>query len=313
MKPSILTFFTIVILLISCGPENRSVPIVAASIASPEKVKVERSSLDKDYWYSGKAELTTYDLKQNRYNDIHDGKVISIFVTEDFLTDKQVKNDHYTNANSAPILKLNQIRRFTTGLYDYSIMTSVFTNSDGSGTEKITMSSQDWCGQSFVQLNKKGRKYNIQMRSYFESEGDQNVTISADLLEDELMNLIRIDPTTIPTGEVSVLPSLMSLRMKHKSHKSQKSFVTIDDYKKDLFTGKQLKVLTLDYKNIQRKLEIVFEASAPHEIIGWKESTPSVFDNKNRSTIASRLTTVQEPYWKMNQKKDEKRRESIGL
>jgi len=301
------------ILWMSCGQVAPTTAIAEASLSGSKSLTATKATLDKEYWYAGKAELTTYDLKQNRYNDIHDGKVISIFVTEDFLTDKQVKNDNYTNKNSAPILKLNQIRRFTTGLYDYSIMTSVFTKSDGSGTEKITMSSQDWCGQSFVQLNKKGNKYNIQMRSYFESEGDQSISVKADLLEDELMNLIRIDPNTIPTGSVDVLPSLMSMRMKHDSNKAQKANIAIVDYKSEAFEGKQLKALTLDYKTLDRKVEIVYEASAPHEIVGWMETTPSVFDKKDRSTVATRQVTVQEPYWKMNQKSDEERRSGIGL
>ena len=53
-----------------------------------------------------------------------------IFVTEDFLTEKQVKNDHYKNPKSVSILKNNQISKFPTGIYDYSIMKSVFTPID---------------------------------------------------------------------------------------------------------------------------------------------------------------------------------------
>ena len=45
----------------------------------------------KDYWYSGEAELTRYELEQARYGEIHRGDAVLIFVTEDFRTDKQVK------------------------------------------------------------------------------------------------------------------------------------------------------------------------------------------------------------------------------
>ena len=82
--------------------------------------------LDK-YWFQGKGEINVYELQQNRYNAVHPGQAVLIFVTEDFLTDKQVKNDNYRNPNSTPILKTNFLNRFTTGLYDYSLMTSVFT------------------------------------------------------------------------------------------------------------------------------------------------------------------------------------------
>ncbi|MEL7426541.1 MAG: hypothetical protein AAFN81_26350 [Bacteroidota bacterium] len=71
--------------------------------------------LDK-YWYQGLGELNTYELEQNRYQGIHKGQLLLIFVSEDFLTDKQVKNDRYQNPNSTKILKTNSITRFTTGL-----------------------------------------------------------------------------------------------------------------------------------------------------------------------------------------------------
>ena len=114
------------------------------------------------YWYQGKAELTSYELDQARYRDNHPGEVVLIQVTEDFLTDKQVKNDHYKNPNSIPILKTNLMKKFTTGLYDYSIMNSVFTSVDpayGIKTLKTTFSSQDWCGQSFLQANLRNKQY----------------------------------------------------------------------------------------------------------------------------------------------------------
>jgi len=33
-----------------------------------------------DYWYTGEAELTSYELKQSRYGEIHEGHAVLIFV-----------------------------------------------------------------------------------------------------------------------------------------------------------------------------------------------------------------------------------------
>ena len=64
------------------------------------------------YWYSGKAEMNSYDLEQFRYNDHHEGEAVLIFVTEDFLKDKHVKYERGDKSNSDVVLKLNRQRRF---------------------------------------------------------------------------------------------------------------------------------------------------------------------------------------------------------
>ena len=101
-----------------------------------------------NYWSQGKAEVNVYNVSQNRYQENHSGQLVSVFVTEDFLTDKQVKNERYVNKNSTWILKNIQIKKFTTGVYDYSLFNSVFTPIDRTKfpkTLKVSASSQEWC------------------------------------------------------------------------------------------------------------------------------------------------------------------------
>jgi hypothetical protein len=61
-----------------------------------------------DYWYAGKAEITSYILMQSRYGEMHEGSVVNIFVTEDFSKSKQVKLDDsvYLPADSIRIESL---------------------------------------------------------------------------------------------------------------------------------------------------------------------------------------------------------------
>ena len=47
-------------------------------------------SFDK-YWYDGKAEISSYKLKQGRYGEIHRGTASLIFVTEPFSPQRFVK------------------------------------------------------------------------------------------------------------------------------------------------------------------------------------------------------------------------------
>ncbi len=265
-----------------------------------------KKALDPAYWYSGKAEVSKYTLKQNRYREVHDGEVILIFVTEDFLTDKQVKNDNYVNKNSVSVLKTNQLRRFTTGLYDYSMMTSVFTRADGRGTEKVTLTSQDWCGHSFVQINKQGAAYRVQLRSYFESEGDEDKVVKADLLEDEIMNLLRIDPDLIPTGDVKMLPSLVYLRLSHGKMFAQKAIITKSD------SGPH-KMISINYPDDNRSISLTYESASPYRIISFLEKYPSAFDKTERTSEAVKVSELHDAYWKMNHASEKPMRDTLKI
>jgi hypothetical protein len=269
-----------------------------------------------DYWYQGKAEINRYELQQNRYDGIHEGEAVAIFVTEDFLTDKQVKNDNYTNPNSTPILKTNLLRKFPTGLYDYSIMTSVFTPTKVNKhpqTLKVTTTAQDWCGHAFMQVNFQNQQYQMQLRSYFEDEGDQNQTISYAILEDELFNRVRIDPKKLPSGKIEIIPSTAVLRLKHLPFRAYTAKASLADYEGSDFSGEQLKVYTLEYPKLDRKLQIVFEYEPPYRIEGWKDTYPSVFDKQARTTLARRTHTILSPYWKLNSPEDRAMRRKLGL
>lgn len=294
-------------LLSSCKDDlYKEVELMKTEHISETKEKtISPSELDRAYWYAGKAEVSKYKLSQNRYRDVHDGEVVMIFVTEDFLTDKQVKNDNYVNKNSTPIIKTNQLRRFTTGVYDYSMMTSVFTRADGSKTEKVTLGSQDWCGHSFVQVNNKKDRYHILIRSYFEAEGDQEFVAKADLLEDELFNLIRINPSLIKEGSYKILPSLNYLRLTHRKMEGI-------DAKISKTTGAQ-NTVHISYPSLKREISISYESQSPYKIVSFDESYPSLFDKQLRTSKAQKVSELYEAYWSMNKTDDKSRRRDLSI
>ena len=305
-----ILFLVFILIIGSCNDQPEE-----DKLSVPNTISVKAAAGLSDYWYQGKAELSYYSLEQNRYQETHPGEAVLIFVTEDFLTDRQVKNDRYQNPNSTPILKTNVIRRFTTGLYDYSLMSSVFTPVDRDAfphTLKVSSSAQDWCGQSWSQVNLKGKKYTQEVRSYFEQEGDQDNTVPAAILEDELMNLLRMGPDYLPTGVVSVIPANHYLQLRHQEFKAYSAEAVIKDYVGEAIAGDGLKMYHLEIGSLQRTLQIVFNPKAPFLIEGWIETYPSAFDDQLRETIARRRSTIIEPYWKLNKKGDLDKRRDFG-
>jgi hypothetical protein len=305
--------------LSQCGPA----PAPSASAPQPDTpaalpavwASAENAPKLGSYWYQGKAEISRFALQQHRYRDVHPGEAVLIMVTEDFLTDKQVKNDRYKNPNSIPVLKTNFLTHFTTGLYDYSIMTSVFSPVDVKAhphTLKVTHSSQDWCGQTFMQVNLGAQGYRAQVRSYFEEEADTDTTVPAVVLEDELFNRIRMHPGSLPVGKIQVLPGATLVRLLHKEFKPLEVAASLSPYTGADFSGEQLQAYRLYFPALERTLEIVFEQAPPHLIAGWTDDYPG-FDKVQRRTIARRTHLLLDDYWQHNAAADSPRRKELGL
>lgn len=267
-----------------------------------------------DYWRQGKAELTSYKLEQARYGEMRQGHAVAIFVTEDFSRSKQVKLDDPAKAGSdaVGVLKLNLTRKFNTGIYPYSLLQSVFTPLDDDRfphTLKTTASVQEWCGQTFTQLNFADTAFRVQIHSYFESEGEQDYTLPASLLEDEIWTVIRLAPGRLPKGEITLIPGSVFARLMHRPIRPEKAMA-------ELLSGKDgLSTYTLTYKDIDRTLSITFTSDFPYTIESWEETYMSGWGDK-----AGKLTTraVKEKrmlldYWNRNANADAGLRRELGL
>jgi hypothetical protein len=274
-----------------------------------ENVNTKSYKTFSDYWYQGKAELNRFALQQVRYGEMREGDAVLVFVTEDFLPDKQVKYE-YKPADEQPVstLKLNFTRKFLTGIYPYSIMSSVFTPIDASNgkTLKVTTSVQEWCGHTFMQLNYRNGQYSSQLRSYFQAESDQDVKIGNVWLEDALWTQIRIDPQNLPKGDFEVLPGTQYLRLSHKKSVPQEAVAILEV---ETSNSKKQFVYTLRYKNIPRELSIRFDTEFPFQIQSWEESN----GDGELKTTAIRTNTLLLDYWTKNGNQDVVYREELGL
>jgi len=305
MKFNFIISIALFIFLSSCNGQVKTNAEEPYQVSHPEKFS--------EYWYSGEGELNTYNIEQMRYGESRPGQVTMIYVSENFLPQKQVKRE-FGSETGVTILKLNKINRFVTGIYDYSIMTSVFTPiefREYPATLKVTCSSQDWCGQSFSQYNLRKRQLGYQQNSYFQSEGDIQKKVDATYTEDDVWTRIRIEPQMLPLGEIDIIPSMEYLRLKHKEfkpYKGQASLVLQVDADQN-----ECYIYTLKYPELDRELQIICQASFPYKILEWEEKWNASSPSELQITKAEIKKTIHLPYWELNGSENVDFRDSLNL
>lgn len=294
------TILTSLATLNSCKQDTPKEITFATNTPQENKKTTQPLSQEfKDYWYAGTAEISSYKLNQARYGENRKGTAVLIYVTEGFLPEIQVKADNQ-NLSNIPVLKLNATKNFNTGIYPYSIMQSTFYPvANNQHALKVSSSIQEWCGHVYEQLNNKG-KFNITSHSYFQGEADKSFKLDKTVLENELWTQLRINPKSLPVGNLNIIPSLEFLRMKHKEIKPYNSNAIVTD-----------STYTLAYDGLDRTLVIDFNPEFPYDILGWKETFKS--GAKIMETTASKLKTITSPYWQKNSNADELLRDTLQL
>jgi len=295
---------------------------------APAETTVKAAPLPPEfgaYWFQGKAELSSYNLEQARYGEIHKGEAVLIFVTEDFSRRKQVKLDNPAKApagDKVPVLKLNFEKKFLTGIYPYSLLTSTFTPLDQASDPhslKVSTSVQEWCGHIFTQLNLRKKEYAVSQKSYFESESDSETTLPISLLEDELWNRIRLNPANLPTGALRIVPATTFSRLQHLPLQAEAATATLAAATaNNRFASKApLQVYTLTYSSsAPRTLAIYFEQAFPHRILGWDETyldRPGAKEPRQLTTRATRKRSLQLDYWRTHNNEHLNWRDSLAL
>lgn len=268
--------------------------ITALTVHADQKIQ--------DFWFAG-AEISSFKLSQSRYGSNHPGHAELIYVTEPFLIERQVKNEN-GKAASTPVLKLNALTTFNTGLYSYRTMTSTFRPIDLAEFPhalKSTTSIQDWCGQAFQQFNHRNKGWSVELRSYFENAGDQNFKLPGDHLEDELWITLRLDPGKLPQGEIQVIPGAVFARFHHQQIQASKANAI-------LTKSGESSIYTISYPTLGRKLAIHFDTAFPHIIRKWTEATSK---GSTEAILSKRLMNVE--YWNLHNPQDASKRKQLSL
>jgi hypothetical protein len=302
MKFTPLILLSVLFAPLSCGSGAASNPPL------PTKLTEEF----KSYWFDGTAEVTSYHLTQARYGELRSGEAVFIFVTEPFSKSKQVKKDHTTSddPDRVDVLKLNATRKFNTGLYPYSLMSSVFQPLDGSSSHAIksTTSVQEWCGHTYLETNRHKKEIHVSGKSYFESDGDIEFNIPLTWLEDELWGLMRLNPKDLPVGDFSLVPGGMYLRMAHKEIQSYSAHGHLSEEAGQF-------IYTIEIPEFDKVLKIWCSNSFPYTIDRWEDTYVSGWGEsaKRLTTTATLNKRIKTDYWTKNTNADSTMRAVLGL
>ncbi|RKR12860.1 hypothetical protein CLV91_1571 [Maribacter vaceletii] len=274
---------------------------------SNAKPKKELNPEFKEYWYAGEAEITSYQLTQARYGELREGNAVLVYVTEPFLANKQVKADK-PNKDNIPVLKLNSTKNYLTGIYPYSIMSSSFYPvHDNSHALKISFSAQEWCGHVYGQINNK-EEFEVMSHSYFENDADQNFKLQKSVLENEIWNKIRINPSNLPIGNLKMIPSIEYTRLSHKELKAYNVITSLESKKNSNY-------YSITYPELERNLTVQFSSKFPYYIEGWVETFNSGFGANKKKLIstAKKIKTIKTDYWNMHDNAHLHLRDSLKL
>ena len=290
------------------------------------------------HWGDGKAEMAGYSLEYPRYGKVRSGTAVTIFVNEEFADSVRVKNESSARDPSEiyPVMKLNWIQDFPTGIYDYSLMTSAFATLAPHGglptgaLTKVSFSSQEWCGHVYSQLLFSKGKAELASHSYFDGEADQNATLErpdGGLPEDAVLLWARgFAGPTLERGESIEIPVLRSLeksRLLHiglgwqtarGSRSAQPREITVpagtftvDTYTLAIPAGKAAKSYPLGKGAVDvgaSTWTIEVESAFPHRVIRW---------GRDDGLRAEMLGVERLPYWSMNGPGYEAALEKLGL
>lgn len=273
------------------------------------------------HWSDGQAEVAGYELKTSRYGAPRAGSAVAIFVTEPFSESIRVKADPgaHPPADEFPVMKLNLVKDYQTGIYDYNEMLSVFVGLKPSGgrgagsVAKLSFSAQEWCGHVYVQILPAGGALAITSHSYFDGQADQIRSLPdevAGFSEDSLLLWARgaAGPAVEPGGRkaVRLLPSLFGTRGTVAKLQWKDAALTRAQGSSTMATpaGRfevQLSSLEIDG---QPAATVWTEAAAPHRIVRWK----TAWGEEASLTGSARMK-----YWELNGPGGEKELRRLGL
>jgi len=268
------------------------------------------------HWGDGKAEINGYRLTQPRYGAPRAGTAIFICVTEDFTDTLRVKADpgKHPPSDVYPVLKLNAVRHFQTGVYDYKVMTSTFARvAPGWPIAKVSFASEEWCGNTYHQLLPRGTRIAGVFHSYFDGEADgtEDLPLPGDgVMEDALPIALRgWQGDYLGAGQaktVPFLPSLLRTRLDHQPLRWGRATIARSATSSPRVTpaGRfQVSTWSVDVEGGGR-LTFEFETQAPYRLIRFT----GPHDEEAVLLGTSRLA-----YWKLNGLGGEKYLKELGL
>ena len=280
----------------------------------------------QQFWGDNKAEIAGYQLTTPRYGEPRKGTAVTIFVTEPFANSVRVKADpgKHPPADEFPVMKLNLVEDFPTGVYDYNLMTSVFValrpiNNLPAGTPtKVSFTAQEWCGHVYHQILVDEKLVRGQRHSYFDGEADAEEKLenrAGALYEDAVLLWARglAGPFMEPgeSRDVDLLRSVKLVRLNHVPMRWERARLTRKGEREQVTVPAgtfDAEVRTVEVsgadERARRTWTIYVERAHPHRIVKWTRS-----DGEQAELLAAERMT----YWQMNREGFEQALSKIGL
>ncbi|MCA9540454.1 MAG: hypothetical protein KC620_16255 [Myxococcales bacterium] len=263
-------------------------------------------------WSDGKAELSGYTLVQPRYGELRQGHAVLIFVTEPFSRSRGVKVDRYdpNDPDQFTALKLNHVRKFQTGIYDYSLLTSVFVDpARDMAPVKISFSAQEWCGHVYEEARFSPDGGKVRFDSYFEGETGQTelrgAFVPVDALLIQARGLLANGPMSVQSKPTELLGAAMTRRLKHLPAALYRAQLTRGAPRPVEVPAGRFVVAPVSWTRPDGvACAIDVEVAAPHRIIGW-----ACQDGEQAKLTGS----MRLPYWQTHGEGDEKLLKDLGL
>lgn len=261
-------------------------------------------------WGDGRAELSAYRITTPRYGEPREGELVLIYVTEPHDRRTWIKDDAVDEPHRVEVLKLNASLKFMTGVYPYSVLTSVFAPVDAYFEErfqpvKISMSAQEWCGHVFHELWAGRSGFRALRLSYFAEEGERvrdQETGGGVLYEDALLIQLReLDGPFAGGGDWSgrIVPGLWESRRGHTTLEPVAATIERGSGERE---GAPVTRFVISYGSFSRTVEV--ERDPPRRILGWTTS-----DGEDVRLVGSRRLA----YWRLNGTEDPDLRATLGL
>ncbi len=258
-------------------------------------------------WDDGRAEIDAYEAAIRRYGTLRTLTAYLIVVKEDFSKRQLVKADpEHDRDDLMTVLKLNQVIDYQTGIYTYHQMASCFFERASMDLVKFSLTSNEWCGNTYKVYTRRGRGAALHVHTYWDnqSESTYDVPVGPDVvLTDQLPLWIRSLPQTPGT----VLPlRLIPTQIESKGPRPEIVPATLRAVREETVTvpAGVFRTLRWDLKaGDERPGSYWMSREDPYILVAWDRPDGGSYRLKWTQRLA---------YWTLNHPGDEKYLEGPG-
>ncbi len=251
-------------------------------------------------WDDGQAELSAYDAMEMRYQQPRPYIEYQIVVKEPFSRKLLVKADPGHDASDLfPVVKLNRVIQYQTGIYSYNQMLSVFFDVQDMQPVKWTLTHFEWCGNTFKQFTRRERQGRLETRTYWDGDADQGFDLAVDrdtLFYDQLAVWLRAQPLSSGSRTVKMFPTQISSRGARPE--ASEMTITIPGREEiGLPDGTRRTAVLVQVEQADGLHRFWIDPEFPHALLGWDRP------DGGRGRL---LWTKRMKYWELNQPGDER-------